>query len=299
MRKIIKWVGIVLGVFVGLIVIAAVGLMIRANLMLTKHYVVQPEAVTIPADAAAVQHGQHLAEIVCVDCHGPDLAGRTFFSSPAIGSIVASNLTPAQGGAGATFTDADWVRAIRHGVAPNGRGLVVMPADGFYYLSDADLGALIAYLKTLPPVTKALETPTTTPLGSILTGAGALGNIVPAEVVPHTAPRPLAPESGRTAAYGGYLVEFLHCTNCHGQQLSGGRSPDPQAPIAPNLTPGGEPGLWKEADFIQAMRTGVVPSGRTLTAFMPWKTYGHMTDDELGAVWLYLNSLPKLASTTR
>jgi hypothetical protein len=64
---------------------------------------------------------------------------------------------------------------------------------------------------------------------------------------------------------------------------------------ASNLTPGGDPGGWSEADFIAAMRTGITPSGQALIPEMPWQLYGKMTDEELRAVWLYLQSLPALA----
>jgi hypothetical protein len=69
--------------------------------------------------------------------------------------------------------------------------------------------------------------------------------------------------------------------------------------LGPNLTPGGELAAWSEADFIQTIRTGATPSGHQLNAVMPWKTYGKMSDDELKATFLYLQSLPKLATTTQ
>ena len=67
----------------------------------------------------------------------------------------------------------------------------------------------------------------------------------------------------------------------------------------PNLTPGGELRGWTEADFIQAMRAGVSPSGHKLNPdFMPWKMYANMTDEELKSLWLYLQSLPAAVSST-
>ncbi len=297
MRKVLKWLGIVLGGLVGLILIAAIALYVSATVRLNKHWDIQPEAVTIPTDAASVKHGQHLASLTCVDCHGPDLSGKVFFSDPTLGSITSANLTPGKSGAGAVFTDADWVRAIRHGVDNKGRGLVAMPSMAFYHLSDADLGSLIAYLKTLPPVDKEKAGAALTPVSGVLVGAGVFGPIISAEIIPHTAARPAVPPAGQTAAYGSYLVAWLDCRTCHGAQLSGGTPPQPGSPPAPNLTPGGELGFWKEADFVKVLRTGVTPSGRTVNSAMPWKVYGNMTDEELGAIWLYLTSQPKLATT--
>ena len=62
----------------------------------------------------------------------------------------------------------------------------------------------------------------------------------------------------------------------------------------PNLTTGGEVAFWSEEEFIATMRTGVTPGGHQLNEYMPWKYFGQMTDDELKAVWLYLQSLPAL-----
>ncbi len=70
--------------------------------------------------------------------------------------------------------------------------------------------------------------------------------------------------------------------------------------LGPNLTPGSELATWNEEDFARLMHTGITPSERHLSDIMPWKTYGSvMTDEELKAVFLYLRSLPTLATTTR
>lgn len=65
--------------------------------------------------------------------------GRVFLDEPAIGRFVASNLTRGKGGVGASYTDDDWVRAIRHGVGPDGKALLIMPSQEFFNLSDADV----------------------------------------------------------------------------------------------------------------------------------------------------------------
>jgi len=169
-----------------------------------------------------------------------------------------------------------------------------MPASIWYYLSDADLGALIAYLKSLPPVDNELPERRIGPLGSLMV---ALGQFPPsgAAVIDHDAPRPAAPDAGVTVAYGEYLVRST-CSACHGVNLNGGsvRGLDGELEIALNLTPGGALASWSEAEFITALRSGVTPSGRILSETMPWQYVGQMTDEELRAVWLYLQSLPAL-----
>ncbi len=97
-----------------------------------------------------------------------------------------------------------------------------------------------------------------------------------------------------TVEYGEYLVNAHGCRSCHGQQLNGAQPAEPGAPFAHNLTRGGELVGWSEADFFATLRTGVTPTGRQLSDSMPWKGLGKMTDDELRAVWLFLNSLAPL-----
>jgi hypothetical protein len=95
-----------------------------------------------------------------------------------------------------------------------------------------------------------------------------------------------------------YLVNVSGCRDCHGPQLTGGKSSEPTAKAAPNLTPGGELVAWTEEDFITAIRTGATPSGQQLDPEqMPWKDYNNFTDDELKTIFMYLKSLPKLETT--
>ncbi len=112
-------------------------------------------------------------------------------------------------------------------------------------------------------------------------------------VIDHDGPRPIAPEPGVTVEYGEYLAHIF--TVCHGAHLTGQTIRISGSDyVALNLTPGGEVGFWSEEDFFTTLRTGVTPSGHRLKDVMPWKYFGQMTDEELGAVWLYLQSLPAL-----
>lgn len=70
--------------------------------------------------------------------------------------------------------------------------------------------------------------------------------------------------------------------------------PPGQEVPTPNLTLGGELAAWTEQGFIDTMRSGVTPFGRSLNEEMPWKYFGQMTDDELKAVWMYLQTRPAL-----
>jgi hypothetical protein len=66
----------------------------------------------------------------------------------------------------------------------------------------------------------------------------------------------------------------------------------PDAPPVANLTPGGDLARWSEADFVRAMREGKRPDGRMLHPVMPWRAFAGMTDDELGALFLFLRQIP-------
>ena len=102
-----------------------------------------------------------------------------------------------------------------------------------------------------------------------------------------------------TVIYGEYLANANGCPTCHGPQLNGAQPSEPGAPFAPNLTLGGSLANWTEENFIATLRTGKTPGGREMSEAMPWKSLGKMTDDELKTVWLYLQSLPKLETTTK
>jgi mono/diheme cytochrome c family protein len=212
--------------------------------------------------------------------------------------LYSANLTAGKGGVGAEFSDEDFVRVIRHGVDPEGKSVYFMPAQTFYYLSDQDLGDIIAYIRSLPPVDAEHPEPVVGPMGRLFY---LMGNfpIQPAELIDQTAPRPASPPPGVTAEYGAYLA--LTCQGCHGQNLSGGPvdGAPPGTPPAANLTPGGELVGWTEADFAKAVRTGAKPDGKQLDPFMPYTFFSDMTDDEVAAVWAYLQTLPSTPFNTQ
>jgi len=297
-RKILKWIGIVLGSLVGLLVLAFVVLYIIGSVKWNKlhgKYEVPVETISIPTDPASIARGEHIATLhICRICHTDNLSGQSV-SVPTLMTFSVANLTGGAGGVGATNTDSDWVRAIRHGVGHDGRGLALMPVRTFYYLSDEDLGALIAYLKSLPPIDNEMPKTDLGPLGRVMLALGQLPPDIEPNVISidHNAPRPVAPQPGVTVEYGKYLARA--CALCHGPNFNGQTVQLDGPPIlTPNLTPGSELGFWSEEDFIATLRTGVTLGGKQLRSEMPWKYFGQMTDDELKAVWMYLQSLPAL-----
>jgi mono/diheme cytochrome c family protein len=295
MKKYFKWLGIVLASLLALIVILFFVMALKGNASITKTYDVSAENVAIPTDAASIARGEHWVKAECIGCHKADLSGDPSFFDAPFGHIESKNLTPGKGGAGSEFKDKDWVRAIRHGVNPEDHSLFIMPAPNFWYYSDKDLGDIIAYVKSIPPVDKETREPNLNLLGKAMIGAGILGKgVLAAQDIQHNI-RPDFPPVGVTVEYGTYLVNVSGCHDCHGSKLAGGKSADPTSKAAPNLTPGGDLIKWREADFMKAIRTGVKPDGKKLDPKqMPWEHFKNFSDDEIKAIFIYLQSLPKL-----
>ncbi|MEP6692882.1 MAG: c-type cytochrome [Gemmatimonadaceae bacterium] len=292
-----KWlrrIGIVLGTLVGLVLVAVAAVYAASSRRLTKAYAVTPEPIAIPADSMSLARGRHLATTIgkCTDCHTADLGGRAFIDDAAFGHIVAPNLTRGRGGLGGALTAVDYDRAVRHGVGRDGRPLIFIPASSYRFMSDEDLGALVAYLKTIPPVDRE-HTPTKYNLlpRALMTFGKLPGP--DAEVIDHSVMHvaPVTPDT--TVVYGNYLANIGGCTGCHNPTLSGGAVAGPRGtPAAANITTGGNLGKWTKAQFVETLRTGKRPDGYALDPFMPWKLAGQMTDDEMTAVWNYLRSVP-------
>lgn len=291
MRKILKWIGISLVTVAGAALLAVAVLVFLGGRKLSATRTVEVANVAVPGDAAAIERGAHLARTRCAFCHGDDLGGKKFIDDAAFMIVNAPNLTRGEGGLGSSYTDdATWVRAIRHGVNAQGRALIVMPSENFYFLSDADVGDLVAYLKALPPVDRAWPAPQPSLLAKALMGAGKLDGMVPFLYMDQHAARPAQPPPGATAENGEYILRTFGCRNCHGPQLTGQQVPGGSELVAPNITPGGSIGDWSEDDFLTMIQ-------EQESAEMPWVTLRAMTDDEQRALYRYLMSLPKLPST--
>lgn len=276
MKKFIKWASILLGGLLVLTLLAGLVLYFTGMKKLTRTYPnIAVEAVNIPTDADAIVRGKHIATIwSCTKCHGADLSGTIMTNDPIDGSIPtfgvipATNLTSGSGGVGQSYTDADWIRAIRHGVKPDSQVEIYM-YEFFLNMSDQDLGDLIAYLKQIPPVDSVAPAMR---YGPILPIFPAIGMFTPAaELIDHNALRPTDPIAGATIEYGRYLSAI--CAGCHGNSV------------------GRKFGKWSEDDFISAFHTGVLPDGRKLGPTMSSNTFRELTDVELSALWLHFTSV--------
>lgn len=289
MRKFLKWLGIGLGVLVGLLLLAGLVLYIMGGLQLNKTRQVQAATLDIPKGEAALARGEHLVDVACRSCHGQELNGEVLIDDPMIGTVYAPNITGLSGRRSAQ----DVILAVRHAIGQGNRQLLAMPSDAFINFSAEDLGSIIAYLMTVPPAGNEAPEPQFSVTGRILLGTGMMGDLSAAGIIDHNQPFSEMPEVGANLEYGSYLSSF--CTSCHGPDLSGAQPPIQGSPIAPNLTPGGGLSEWSQDDFIQTIRTGVTPHGHELDPeYMPWKSWAKFYDEELQAIWIYLESLPAL-----
>jgi mono/diheme cytochrome c family protein len=287
-RGLVRWPGtIVSGLLAAICMIVAVVALLgvytlevpRSNPLADSNVASSPEQLA---------RGEHLAHL-CASCHSSTgrlpLDGGSENFVEGLGTLVAPNLTPA--GPLKGWSDGEIIRAIREGVDRQGRALMIMPAENFRYMSDDDVQALVAYLRSQPSVERQTPENGMGLLGTALVGAG---------VFPTTAQPPIAapianppdrvePERGR------YLVNIAGCRSCHGANLTGG---DPQGftPVGPHLP--AIAAAWNAQQFVQTIRTGVDPSGRAIDPLnMPWpQLSAAYSDEELRAIYVYLRTLP-------
>lgn len=285
MRTWIKW------VLVGVVVLGLLASgVLAAAWMSSERALARVWEVSDPP--LAVEHGPEQVEKggylfltrSCGVCHGDRGEGRLVEDVPPM-RLVGPNLTPA--GSAARYTDDGLARAIRHGIRHDGKPLRFMPVEDYADLSDADTAALIAYLRSLPPVAPSGDAFEVKPLGRVLYLLGQFP-LVPAEKIDHSPRQRGAPPVGPTAEYGAYVART--CVGCHGEGYGGQRvhGTPPSFPPAADLT---VIDAWTRAEFERAMREGKRRDGSDLHPLMPWTAYRSMSEVELAALFAYFQSL--------
>jgi len=236
-----------------------------------------------PAEAAIITEGERLATVRgCFWCHGTQLEGGQYFASAKRGVItIAPDLTRLIN----QYSAAEFARAVRHGVTPAGTSVQpAMPAFAFYNMSDADLGAIMAYIGSLPARNGLHGQFRLLPVGWV---RWALGRLPPnaAELIDHAAPRPVA--EGSLQQRGRYLAESI-CTECHGDngriRVSG--TPDLQVTTA-----------YSREQFGRLLRTGVALAERPIDYHMVDAAkyrYVHLTEAEVDSLYAWLARPPAL-----
>lgn len=256
---------------------------------------VPAQAVAFRNDAQAVERGRYLFNSRgCVECHGANGAGKTFLDDGNM-RIVGPNISPGQGNVVDAYSELDWVRAIRHGINPQGRPLMVMPSEDFNRLTDDDLASLVAYIRSLPAVAGGGAVVDLPAPVRALYGFGLIQDA--AEKIDHArAPQQPVPE-GVNLAHGAYVATM--CLGCHGANLAGGKIPGgpPAWPAAANLTSGEGSAMARYPNavaLLEMFKTGKRPDG-TAVQVMPFGSLREMSETDVRALYLYLKSLPPKA----
>ena len=288
MRRLLRRVGIVVASLVGLAVVGYALVYGLSERILRRTYQVPPVALSIPTDPDSIREGRRLATVRgCFnDCHGKEVEGRVLFDDPVIARIVAPNLTAAV----RNYSDAQLAIIIRNGVYPDGRSVIVMPAEAFSAMTDADLSLVIAFLKSLPLVSGPGPDVTVGPLGrlGVLTGKFKTG----AQLIAETVPPPAA--TNPEAQHGRYLARTI-CAECHGASLHGAANPDFTSPDL-RVT-----AAYSPEAFTRLLRTGVALGERNLGAMSERArvNLSHLTDSEIAALYSYLHAMPEAAHMRR
>jgi mono/diheme cytochrome c family protein len=278
--------------------------------------------IRIQATPESIERGRYLANhvMVCMDCHSK--RDWTLFSAPPVngtegmggevfdqkmgfpGKYIAPNITPI---GLSDWTDGEVLRAISMGVSRDGRALFpIMPYHNFGKLDETDIRAVIAYIRTLPPVKYRAETSESDfPMNFII-------NTMPEK--PGFEP---IPDTAQVLKYGRYLVTAAGCYDCHtkqekgkfiGEDFAGGmefRFPDGSITRSPNITPH-ESGIgnWSSEQFISRFKAyedsnyavQKVSPGMFQTP-MPWTMYAGMNERDLKAIFEYLKSVPAIENS--
>jgi mono/diheme cytochrome c family protein len=254
-------------------------------------------SLQLPEDSASLDRGRYLyLSRGCIDCHGSNGAGRVLIDDGKGMKVRGPNIS--QGAATvANYRVDDWVRIIRHGVKPSGEPALIMPSEDYNRLSNADLAAMIAFLKTLP---SAQGGPAIIELPLLVRALYGLGIVKDAaEKIDHSLP-PSPPVPADTSVTNGAYVAAM-CIGCHGPGYSGGKIPGtpPEWPAASNLTPGPGSAMsnYRTAEqFVAMMHSGKRPDGSAVSQVMPFTALKQMNETDLLALYSFLQTLaPKPA----
>jgi mono/diheme cytochrome c family protein len=291
MKRWLKWTASTVGVVVVLALGAAVAGYQLADRKMARKVEVLVRPVSFATDAPALQRGRYLFESRgCVDCHGANGAGREFVNDKKGMRIAGPNITAT--GVTARYKPEDWVRAIRHGLRPDGTPLMVMPSEDYNRFTDPDLSALVSYVRSLPPQSGGATVIELPPPVRVLYGFGAIKDA--AAKIDHSLPPSQPVPEAVNAKHGAYVANM--CIGCHGEHLSGGKVPGgpPDWPPAANLTPGDHSAmpLYKDvSQFVAMLRSGKRPDGTPIKV-MPFESLSKMNDVDAQALYEYLKTVP-------
>jgi len=257
------------------------------------------------ANVSQLQRGEYLTKAAdCIACHTANkerpFAGGVPFATP-FGTVYSTNISPDEQHGIGTFSDADFIGAVREGISKGGKRLYpAMPYTSYTQLSDDDILAIRAYLKTVKPI--ASDPPKNTlpfPFNQRWT-------LMFWNVLNFTDGR-FKPDASKSAEWnrGAYLVTALgHCQECHtprnfmeglsSKSLAGAQLGNWNAY---NITPDKVAGIgsWSDADIMAYLRDGAAPGKANAAGPMAEvveNSMRFMTPDDLHAMAVFLKSVP-------
>jgi cytochrome c553 len=278
-----RWLRRLGAALVALLLVAVLGYAViyaMSEYTLRRTYPVPRVTLSVPTDADSIREGERLATLRgCMNgCHGKRGEGAVMFDMPMIARIVAPNLTAAV----RRLSDEQLVGVIRYGIKPDGRSAIVMPAQAFGLMNDADLGRTIAFLKTLPPADGPAGQVTLGPLGRIGIALGELHDV--RQEIEAALPPPAGADA--QAETGRYLARSI-CGECHGTGLRGDSNPDFTSPNLRIVL------AYSPDAFTDLMRNGKALGGRELKVMsgIARAHLSRLTDDEIAALYAYLHDV--------
>lgn len=228
-----------------------------------------------------VKHGERLSLILgCSGCHGKDMTGQDW-SEAEYGRLWTANLTVSA----ASYSDSQLKRVIAEGKKPDGTPLWDMPSRLFTQIADADMDALVAYIRSRPRQGEAHPPPT---FGPILKAEMAKGEYYSSAVGVEREGKTWPPDAGPEHRIARYMVRAT-CAECHEMDLRGGK----QGPVKAERPDIRIAGSYELKDFVRLLRTGV-PAGERklgLMAEVAQGRYSHFTDAEIAAIHAYLKAV--------
>ena len=261
---------------------------------------------TAKAQSDLVKRGDYLANTIltCANCHSPkgppaavagkDYSGGVRFDEPPF-DVTASNITQDKETGIGSWSDADIKKLLRTGIRPNGTHVAeVMPTAFYGIVTERDMDAIVAYLRTLKPIKNKVPNP--------IYKIKLPHHAFPGSEKPYTE----AMMSDKVKK-GFYLVTIGHCMECHtpfgargkdfvGDLGKGGMEfPGPWGKsVSRNITPSKTKGLgaWSDAEIKTAITAGKSKDGSPLKPPMGFQYYAQMTGDDLDAVVAYLRTVP-------
>ena len=268
----VKWGLVAIGAALVVGALAPAIIYLTSEALIVRRYTLPSSIVHAARAPADIAWGKHLATLYgCRDCHGADLTGRMQYGTPGL-AIAAPNLRHFV----MQYTDADFDRAVRRGLAPSARALWLMPSDSYIYMRDSDLAAIIAYTRALPPKGPGWPAPRFDLPARLAVLAGRLAPVDPYDMGRHT-PLSVGPRYD-----GGRYLAAMTCSSCHGTDLTGKGAAGDLKTIA----------AYSRAQFFGLLRSGRLASGRRAPAMarLAGARFQAFRDYEIDALYAYLKA---------